>query len=166
MQPCSTATYYNALPPPQCNSQKNSHLRMADPAAPWTRKVGKSEEEENYSYDKPQTCVEWAKIYILTSMLVWCQEDMHDTRWLWCLLPLALLLAMVIVYTNFSPVLPPRTPDIIAHWQVAPPARPPSRWLPHIILTEPCCSFPDIPNMGWHNKKIFWYNINNTNIHA
>ena len=52
-------------------------------------------------------------------------------------------------------ILPPRTPDIIAHWQVAPPARPPSRWLPHIILTEPCCSFPDIPNMAWHNKKIF-----------
>ena len=63
-------------------------------------------------------------------------------------------------------ILPPRTPDIIAHWQVAPPARPPSRWLSHMILTEPCCSFPDIPNMGWHNKKIFWYNINNTNIHA
>ena len=38
-------------------------------------------------------------------------------------------------------ILPPRTPDIIAHWQVAPPARPPSRWLPHMILTEPCCSF-------------------------
>ena len=52
-------------------------------------------------------------------------------------------------------ILPPRTPDIIAHWQVAPPARPPSRWLPHMILTEPCCSFPDIPNMGWHNKKKF-----------
>ena len=55
----------------------------------------------------------------------------------------------------WTPILPPRTPDIIAHWQVAPPARPPSRWLPHMILTEPCCSFPDIPNMGWHNKKIF-----------
>ena len=54
-----------------------------------------------------------------------------------------------------KPILSPRTPDIIAHWQVAPPARPPSRWLPHMILTEPCCSFPDIPNMGWHNKKIF-----------
>ena len=52
-------------------------------------------------------------------------------------------------------ILPPRTPDIIAHWQVAPPARPPSRWLPHMILTEPCCSFPDIPNMGWHNKRYF-----------
>ena len=52
-------------------------------------------------------------------------------------------------------ILPPRTPDIIAHWQVAPPARPPSRWLPYMILTEPCCSFPDSPNMGWHNKKIF-----------
>ena len=63
-------------------------------------------------------------------------------------------------------ILPPRTPDIIAHWQVAPPARPPSRWLPHMILTEPCCSFPNIPNMGWHNKNIFWYNINKTNVHA
>ena len=62
-------------------------------------------------------------------------------------------------------ILPTRTPDIIAHWQVAPPARPPSRGLSHMILTEPCCCFPDIPNMEWHNKNIFWYNIYNTNIH-
>ena len=26
---------------------------------------------------KPWTCVEWAKIYILTSMMVWSQADMH-----------------------------------------------------------------------------------------
>ena len=27
------------------------------------------------------------------------------------------------------PIHPPRTPHNIAHWQVAPPARPPSRWI-------------------------------------
>ena len=51
----------------------------------------------------------------------------------------------------FGRILPPRTPDIIAHWQVAPPARPPSRWLPHMILTEPCCSF-------WYSSLVTCYN--------
>ena len=33
-------------------------------------------------------------------LMVWCQEDMHGTRWLWWILPLALVIVMVIVYTN------------------------------------------------------------------
>ena len=64
------------------------------------------------------------------------------------------------------PILPPRTPHNIAHWQVAPPARPPSRWTSDMILTGACCSFPDFLNMEWYNKAKFQYDIYNTTIHA
>ena len=72
-----------------------------------TRKSPKSDswEEGGNCSSKPWTCVEQhvklAKIYILTSMMVWCQEDMLGARWLWWLLTLALLLVMVIIHTNF-----------------------------------------------------------------
>ena len=92
--------------------------------------------------------------YVLPTMpsirgLRWCRYSTEKC------LPDSHLPFVYVVILSISPILPPRTQDIIAHWQVALPARPPSRWLPHMILTEPCCSFPDIPNMGWHNKKIF-----------
>ena len=37
----------------------------------------------------------------------------------------------VIFCVSFKFILLPRTPDIIAYWQVVPPVRPPSQWLPH-----------------------------------
>ena len=53
-------------------------------------------------------------------------------------------------------ILPPRTSHDIAHWQVAPPARPPSRWMSDMILTGACCSFPDFLNLEWYNKAVFY----------
>ena len=97
--------------------------------------------------------------FILTTSIVYIIEFFFQMMICWTILIISIAYILDIV------ILPTRTPDIIAHWQVAPPARPPSRWLSHMFLTEPCCCFPDIPNMEWHNKNIFWYNIYNTNIH-
>ena len=108
--------------------------------------------------DRLLPCGGWPQIRGWPQKPCWHHiSDLSSTCWIcWC--PTSTSICNARVWTEDIPItkiLPPRTPDIIAHWQVAPPARPPSRWLPHMILTEPCCSFPDIPNMGWHNKKIF-----------
>ena len=80
---------------------------MANPVAALTRKGSKSEsweEEENWRYNK--TLDSWGVSQNLhfdkcVDLVVWGQEDMHGTGWLWWLLPLGLLLIVYIIFFTY-----------------------------------------------------------------